>query len=161
MEIFSDEDLTYFIEIFQKGDAKEKTLSLKNWYRYPTGDKRILPYIENLLEDRGIYIINIPFRYGEVRYLAAYALVAEYKLLGIDKTIELKQVMLPTEGGYSSVARELGIKVEDSDIVLEPDDSPPEISAKKFCKKLEILRDIGKIPLEDLIVKPGDTPRYI
>ncbi len=92
-------------------------------------------HLERLLKDTNLCILSIPYLYGEVRYLAAYALWSEYRLMGISESISLADVVIPLD--YTSIWR----LAESVDDVRE--DGP-------VLEVLGALRDRGLVPVVDI-----------
>lgn len=92
-----DEELLELMEDLQSRDLSVRTSTLKALRIYPSEDVRVFPYLEALLKDETPCLVMIPYRFGEVRWLAAQALSAEYRKLGIEKTILLKNIPRPLD----------------------------------------------------------------
>lgn len=61
----------------------------------PTGDARVLPLVEALLDDLTPCQISIPFSYAEIRWLAARALVAERFANDLREPMRIAGMILP------------------------------------------------------------------
>ena len=63
----------------------------------PTGNEMIVSYLEQLVEDRRACVVDriTPYKFGEMRWLAARALACEYAYLGIENPIILEDVVQP------------------------------------------------------------------
>jgi hypothetical protein len=63
----------------------------------PLEDERILPYLEEFLTDTSPCVVAIPYRFGEIRWLAAHALAQEREALGIGEPVILRDVVRPLD----------------------------------------------------------------
>lgn len=90
-----DDEFNQLAANLQSQEVTLRTSALKDLAQYPSGDARILPLLETLLQDKTPCIVMLPYRFGEVRWLAAHALAAEYAALGIAKTVRLEGVVRP------------------------------------------------------------------
>jgi hypothetical protein len=59
---------------------------------HPTGDCRVIPYLQSLCEDTAICVVSLPFLFGEIRWLAAHALAAEYRVAKLDTQVTLRVI---------------------------------------------------------------------
>jgi hypothetical protein len=93
--------ISYLQELIElmKGDTDDVKDALAYLVDRPLGDMRLLPHLEELLEDRRPCILYVPYRYGELRWLAAEALVAEREKLSIDEPVILRGVVKPLSIG--------------------------------------------------------------
>lgn len=99
----------------------------------PLGDARLLTYLESMLDDRRLCVMGVPYYYGELRWLVAEAVASEQGKLGIDDGVYLKNTFRPmrTEE-INKLAQNAGI----------------DMKLKSF-EKLQILVQLGKVPLHD------------
>ena len=107
--------------------------------RRPSGDPRVLPYLERLLEDGAPCLFSIPSEYGEVRYRAAEALAAERQVQGISEPVRVRSVVVPLTANRLF-------------LISEAEGLPPALT---WQARFERLRDLGKLPVEDLELPPG------
>ena len=134
------ERVTEFIEIMSSSRQDDKPAFLKYFAMNPTGDPRVLPYIEAHLTDTSFCIMSAPTKYGEIRLLAAYALAAEYRQQKIKRPIILRDVVVPIDDN-TYVSLRLENKIE----------TPKNV--ERFPGRfivLEELRRRGKLPTGDL-----------
>lgn len=68
---------------------------LKALWAWPAQDKRLWPYMEALLEDTSPCFFGSPPRFAEMRWLAAQALVADYRAQGVKRSVHLPQAVAP------------------------------------------------------------------
>lgn len=78
-------------------DAKRRARLLKIIANDPFKDERILPYIEKFIDDQTPCLIMIPYRFAEIRYLAAKAFNAEREVLGLGKCGRTLEVVRPMD----------------------------------------------------------------
>lgn len=120
----------------QHEEPRQRVIWLKLIFENPTGDPHLLPYLEALIEDKIPVLIGIPFFFGEVRWMAAYALAAEYKKQGIDKVIRLEQVAKPImDNQLAQLAEAHGVLYKGG--------------IEGFLEAFEKLRNIGVLPFGD------------
>jgi len=104
---WTESDLKRYLETLEKNDTRDVAkilftmagLDMETLSPFiPTGNAKIIAYLEQLIEDRRGYVISweIPSGVGELRWLAAQALACEYAYQGIETPIILKDVFIPT-----------------------------------------------------------------
>jgi hypothetical protein len=120
-------------------DPKKRCYLLRRLSHRPSGDPRVLPYLERLLEDRAPCLFSIPYEYGEVRYRAAEALAAERQAQGISEPVRVRSVVVPLTANRLF-------------LISEAEGLPPALT---WQARFERLRDLGKLPVEDLELPPG------
>jgi hypothetical protein len=69
--------VSYLHRALRTGSLEDRVFALQTIARAPTGDAVVRSAIEPLLDDVSPCVLQIPYRFGELRYLAAAALVAE------------------------------------------------------------------------------------
>lgn len=106
----SDEDLAYTLEALTGDDAERCAIALRVLSDAPAGDERLLAPIEALLDDRRPCLIQIPFVYAEIRWLAAQALAAERGLLGIDAPVHLEAIEPLTTNALAEAEERAGVR---------------------------------------------------
>jgi hypothetical protein len=141
--MLNDKELVELIEDLTSEDAFFRAATLKVLWEYPSADPRVLPDLEELLNDKTPCILAIPYVFGEIRWLAAHALAAERAALGINEPIYLLNVVRPAETRDIIKAEyEAGIKARGGvDGLLE---------------NLALARSLGYMPLYDLDLSPLD-----
>jgi hypothetical protein len=73
----AENDVHFFLDILERGSRDDRAITLQNLAQSPTGDRRVQEALELLLEDNAPCLLQIPYRFGEIRLLAGVALVAE------------------------------------------------------------------------------------
>jgi hypothetical protein len=139
----NEEDLNYCISRLEEDDSQSISRILKVLVKGNTADERLVPYIENKLTDTRPCLLYLKptFTYGEVRWLAASVLFNYYKLLGIDKKIDLIKYVIPLTFGDMRLIEEennLSIKLSGED--------PRERACQLFLE----LQRLNLLPTEDL-----------
>ncbi|GAA1998284.1 hypothetical protein GCM10009777_39470 [Microbacterium pumilum] len=121
-------------DLFSK-DAAVLVNALKTVRDAPTGEPRVVATLEGLLNDRRIAALTIPYRFGEIRVLAAAALAAERADTGDARPVRLKECppLLGTDDLW---------KLAEAHRIDTSIRSEPELYAA--------LRDAGALPLTDL-----------
>ncbi|GEM31423.1 MULTISPECIES: hypothetical protein [Nocardia] len=134
-----DEEFNYFVDAFN-GSKHDTVIALRTLKKSPYPEVRIIPYIEAALDDRSPCVTGIPYRYGEVRWLAAGALRRVYDALEIRETIVLRDVpMTQSSDQLGELVWELGM--HDEWIHLD--------SEELYVR----LRDMGKLPVHDMVLE--------
>lgn len=135
--MLSDDEFHEMIEDLHSQEISMRVAALKNLRRHPSEDLRVLPYLEALLDDTTPCIVMLPYRFGEIRWLAAYALAAERAALGIKEPVRLQGVVQPlSTDEYEAIHRAVGIEVKGG--------------VEGVLKGMHTLREMGQLPLYDL-----------
>ena len=135
-----DDDFQEFAQGLQSDDLLEQTATLETLVMSPLRDQRILPYLEALLADSTPCLVALPYMFGEIRWLAAYALAKERAVLGIEETVYLHDVVVPLDTqALVNLEKEAQVRVRGGvDGMLET-----------FAE----LRAMGILPLYDLMLR--------
>ncbi len=134
-------DFTGIVQNLTSHDPSLRAIALENLWHFPSGDYRLIPYIKALLSDQTLCLLGIPYIFGEVRWLAAKALIAERERQGILEGLQLQHVVQPlTMKEYAQARRtaQIALKGGISGVV----------------ENLVILRDKGYLPMIDLHLWP-------
>jgi hypothetical protein len=94
----TDEDLEDLKGALASDDHEEVRTALMVQRSDPSGDPRVLSLIEPLLADETPCLLEIPYLFGETRWLAAHALRAERDALGIEEPVRVSHVPIPLKG---------------------------------------------------------------
>jgi len=122
-------------------DLSFKVATLKDFWRYPSADPRLLPYLEDLIDDKTPCLLAIPYLFAEVRWLAAKALAASRSALEIREPVRLRNVVRPIDMKEYTRARKAA-QVE------------LKVGVEGVLENIAILRDMGYLPLTDLNLYP-------
>ncbi|MEO1288489.1 MAG: hypothetical protein AAFV93_12035 [Chloroflexota bacterium] len=106
MHSWSQKDISEFINVLKKNTLQEVAQALyyhtevgrvTNPQPTPTGSNEVIGYLEKLIEDHRVCVVDrvFPQMYGELRWLAARCLACEYAYKGIKTSIVLEDVMQP------------------------------------------------------------------
>ena len=139
--MLSKQEFTEFVEDISSRDWSLIVATLEDLRDYPSADKRVLPYLERLLDDKTPGLLAIRYIFGEIRWLAAKALLAEREALGIREPVVVPNVVRPidTRGVMRAAnAANIGIRGE----------------VEGVLETLAIARDMGHVPMSDLILYP-------
>jgi hypothetical protein len=140
--MLTNEDLKVVVKHLTGDDISLRAIALEDFWQYPSGDARIIPYLERLLHDKTLCLMGIPYIYGEIRWLAAHALMAERSKLGIGEPVELRNVVRPIDGKAFSRARKAANLARGRGGVTG------------VLESLQILRDMGHLAVYDLCLEP-------
>jgi hypothetical protein len=88
----TDEDVHFYLETLAHGSRDDRAIALRNLSRSPTRDSRVQPVLEKLLNDVTPCLLQIPYRFGELRLLAAQALMAERRATGDNRPVRLRAI---------------------------------------------------------------------
>ena len=139
--MLANEDFIDLIQHLTGSDISLRAIALEDLWQYPSGDKRVWPYVEELLHDTTPCLLGIPFIFGEIRWLAAKALAAEREALGIRKPVRLRNVVRPIDMKEYTTARKA------AQVELKP-------GVEGVLENMAILRNMGCLPLVDLNLYP-------
>ncbi len=115
---------------------------LKTLCQDPSQDERVLPRLEALLNDTTPCITMLPYRFGEIRWLAAKALVAERAALGHGEPVRMHNVVRPFDTEeFALLAASAGVKSRGG--------------VEGVLEALATLREMGELPLYDLELVPN------
>jgi hypothetical protein len=132
-----DSDLSYTINALRSPEARNRVSILKVLRRSDRADEQVLPHREELLNDLTPCMIDVkPIRFAEIRYLAAQALKAQHRLLGINKSVDFSGFIHEMIAGYL-----IGLAKESNIQYSNFQEEYPEIFEK--------LRAMGKLPIAD------------
>ena len=121
--------------------------ALKDLWQYPSADPRVLPYLEERLNDKTPCILGYPYIFGEIRWLAAKALAAERAALGINQPVQVR-VVRPAETRDIILAEyEAGISGRGG--------------VEGLLESLALARDMGYMPMIDLELWPLGKPSVV
>ncbi|MGB0383961.1 MAG: hypothetical protein ACPGWR_03975 [Ardenticatenaceae bacterium] len=139
--MLTNEEWKESVEHLTGSDLSFKVVTLKDFWRYPSADPRLLPYLEDLIHDKTPCLLGIPYVFGEVRWLAAKALTAEREALEICKPVRLQNVVRPIDmKEYTSARKTAQVELK--------------VGVEGVLENIAILRDMGYLPLIDLNLYP-------
>lgn len=139
--MLKNDEFQEIVKDLHSQDTSLRVATLKTLCQEPSEDERLLPHLEALLDDTTLCVVMLPYRYGEIRWLAARTLVAERAALGCSEPVFLQNVVRPLDTEeLANLALEAGVKSRGNvDGVLET---------------LATLREMGRLPLYDLELLP-------
>ncbi len=138
--MLTDKELEELVQDLHSPDISLRVAALKDLWRYPTRDVRVLPYLEALLNDNTLCVVMLPYQYGEICWLAANALAVERKALNIQEPIRLMGVVRPLDTQeFAAACVAAGVDTKGG--------------LPGVLNTLAILRNMGKLPLYDLELK--------
>lgn len=141
--MLTNEDFTDLVEDLNSKDVSLRAVALETFWKFPSKDKRVLPYLQHLLHDKTLCLLGIPYIFGEIRWLAAQALFAEQQALGIYEPVRLQNLVRPINmAGYSKARKAANITLRGG--------------IEGVLENLAILRDMGCLPTYDLILWPPE-----
>jgi hypothetical protein len=88
----TEEDVRYYLDVLTRGERDDRVFALRNLAGAPTGDARVRLALEPLLADTTPCVLQIPYRFGELRLLAGAALAAERWAAGDEQPVRLRCV---------------------------------------------------------------------
>lgn len=161
-----DEDFQVFLESIQNDNPRERIIICKIIHGKPTGDKRVLSYLEAVLKDDEVGLLMTPYAYGEVRIAAAFALQAERQALGITEPVVLRQVPRPLMSAHGLGAIRILAKREKPEIehaIKHATERARKLPGDHQVSLAEykVLREYNQIPLFDLELKTTDGIKYL
>ncbi|WP_162240343.1 hypothetical protein [Nocardia arizonensis] len=138
-EVDEEDNFEYVAKTLQDEDEEERLSTLWTLVHLPLSDERIVPYLQEAMNDTAVAILELPYVYGELRWLAAQALFREYCALGINATVELRGVPKPLDSS------EMGEFLRDDSLL-------DYLVHLDMVDNYRELRDLGKIPIVDLVL---------
>ncbi|GEM31420.1 hypothetical protein NN3_24270 [Nocardia neocaledoniensis NBRC 108232] len=138
-----DEDFKYLAETFD-GFTDDVSITLRTLKKSTNPDARLIPYVKALLDNRTPCKTQIPYRYGEIRWLAAGTLRRIYDAVGIRETIVLRNVPVTQSGDQLD---ELSWESGNNEVWLH----------LSFEERFKRLRDMGKLPVRDVVLEWANT----
>ncbi len=93
--MYTDSELTETIANLQNPDPAERAATLKALWTWPAQDSRLLPHVRGLLTDTAPCIFGSPVQIGEIRWLAAQVIFAEFKAQRRKESVSLEEVIKP------------------------------------------------------------------
>jgi len=108
--MYTDSELAETIANLQNSDPAERAATLKALWTWPAQDSRLLPHIRGLLNDTAACVFGSPPQFGEIRWLAAQVIFAEYKAQRRKERICLEDVVKPLKATeLVDIAKKAGI----------------------------------------------------
>lgn len=95
--MYTDNELAETIAALQDSNPLERAAMLKALWAWPSQDPRLLDAIRELLNDTAPCTFGTPLRVGEIRWLAAQVLVAEFKARGLKESVLLSEIVTPVK----------------------------------------------------------------
>jgi hypothetical protein len=91
-------------------DPRDRANVLRGLAAEPLADQRVLAACEQLLDDRTITLLSIPYQFGEIRWVAAGAVAAVRGALGIREPVVVTGVFPPcSTDTVEKLVREAGL----------------------------------------------------
>lgn len=141
--LMADEhDVAFEVQELRSPDPRARANMLRNLLREPTLDRRVLEACEQLLDDKTITLLSIPFRFGEIRYVAAQAVLLLRHRMGNAEPVVVTGAVPPLSGNdIGRLATEAGIE-------------DPGSGVEKYIALMEKLVAAGKAPAHDVYFNP-------
>lgn len=96
----TEESFEKYVDEIEQAELRDVGFNLMLIERWPTGDPRMLAYLDGYLEDtRPTMITFAPEYYAEVRYAAGRALAAERGVQGIKEGVLVPASVIPLKSG--------------------------------------------------------------
>jgi hypothetical protein len=86
----TEDDISAYLGWLTHGSLDDRVFALQELIRRPTGNPKIREALDPLLNDLSPCVFQIPYRFGELRYLAARALAAERSFAGDRRKVRLR-----------------------------------------------------------------------
>jgi hypothetical protein len=90
-----DDETAELLKDLAGSDPDMRVIALQDLARYPSRISEVIAAVRQLIEDRTPAVISIPYVFGEVRWVAAYALAAELKAQGIRESVSIQDIPKP------------------------------------------------------------------
>ena len=135
--MWTDTDYHELVEDLSDASARQVAIAMETLLQEPSGDPRVIPLIEQYLDDTTVTLLWIPLTFGEVRWRAAEALSAEYAAQNLGRTVILADAVEPM------TVDEIGLLAERHGVASATRYAEPH---GKIIAAYEALRDSGLIP---------------
>ena len=103
-----EDDVAYWLARLSSTNPRARVETLKQIAEAPVANERLLASAEQLLDDRELCVVQIPYRFGEVRIFAADAVAALREKLGKPEPVVLADTFFPLTtddvGKYAAAA---------------------------------------------------------
>jgi hypothetical protein len=93
--MYTDAELAETLAALQDPNPSERAAMLKALWAWPSQDDRLLAHLEGLLEDTDACVFGTPPRFGEIRWLAAQVIFAEFKARQRKDRVRLEGAVKP------------------------------------------------------------------
>lgn len=111
--MYTDSELAETVSALQDPDPSERAAMLKALWAWPSQDDRLLPHIRGLLHDTTPFVFGSPMRFGEIRWLAAQVIFAEFKAQQRKESVRLDGAVKPITGDeLTALAARAGIECD-------------------------------------------------
>lgn len=108
--MYTDAELAETLAALQDPDPSERAAMLKALWAWPSQDDRLLPHLTGLLEDSAPCVFGTPARFGEIRWLAAQVIFAEFKARQRKENVRLEGAVKPLKGDeLTALAARMGV----------------------------------------------------
>ncbi|MBX3054625.1 MAG: hypothetical protein KF753_24355 [Caldilineaceae bacterium] len=113
--MYTEAELAETVAALQNPNPPERAAMLKALWAWPSQDDRLLPYLRGLLNDTAPCIFGSPMRFGEIRWLAAQVIFAEFKARQRKESVWLEDAVRPLNGDeLTALAASAGIDCDSS-----------------------------------------------
>lgn len=128
------DNVEYLLKRLASEDPRVRANTLNGIAANPMADRRVLAIAERLLEDRAICILSLPYKFGEVRGIAADAVAALRAALSIEAPVVVDDVFAPVSTEEASkLASDAGLPT-------------PMGGVDGVIQTLEKLASMGRLP---------------
>jgi len=93
--MYTDAELAETVAALQDPNPSERAAMLKALWAWPSQDNRLLPHIKKMLDDTSPCVFGTPVYIGEIRWLAAQVIFAEFKTQKRKESIRLTSAVKP------------------------------------------------------------------
>jgi hypothetical protein len=140
MTATSADQVSRLVAMLRSDEVRQRVAVLRTLLVSPRLEPPVVEAIEDLLGDRQVAILSIPYSYGEIRYLAAEALAAARAVAR-----RMADVVILDPGYRSLSPRRLGELVSAAD---------PSVRRLRHLEQYAWLRDHGRLEAKRLEFDP-------
>lgn len=113
--MYTDAELAETVAALQDPNPAERAAMLKALWAWPSQDDRLFPHLYGLLEDTAPCVFGTPPRFGEIRWLAAQVIFAEFKARQRKESVRLEGAVKPLDRNeLAALAARAGIESSQS-----------------------------------------------
>jgi hypothetical protein len=159
--VWSEEEFQEFVLAMESDRPTLRITWFQDLWASPSGDARVLPYLEAALSDKTIYLVGAPILYAELAHQAAVALASERRSQGIAEPVLLFESIGTLRGEGLNINNDVSRILNENDAFLkahyENSVTQPDYSLDHIAAKLNILRQAGRIKVSDYWVISSRT----
>lgn len=138
--MLNNDDFLFMKEALQSSQVETRVAALQELEASGPADERLIPLLQNLLNDHTPAMLSIPIRIGEIRWLAFHALSEVLYSLGKNEKISLTSSITPLD------TRKLHSIRKEANLPTKP-------GLPGLLETFQKLQELGKLPTKDIALE--------